>query len=70
MLKIATIKHNELKTRMGIYLKNNSLFFKENGQYLVIDESKNWTTSRNYIDVCNSIWGRIWDLKFMEIQND
>lgn len=70
MLKVATINHNEQKTRIGIYFSKGSLYFKENNQYKVIEDSEGWTTMENYAHVCRCIWGNssAWNLRFEEIQ--
>jgi hypothetical protein len=36
MLRIATIKHNEYQTRIGIYFKKDSLYIRESGNYTAI----------------------------------
>ncbi len=70
MMKIATILHNENNTRLGIYFANNTLYTKENTGYVAIPETEGYTTSVNYADVCRSIWGQVWDLRFEEIRQD
>lgn len=69
MMRVATIKHNNQKRRLGIYYKKNSLYFKENGNYIQIDESKDWTNIDNYVDILKNLYGSyFWDLKIIEIQ--
>jgi len=70
MMKIATIKHNEHETRIGIYFANKTLYYKEDGKYMPIEPTEGYVTSSNYADVCRQTWPAVWDLRFEEIQNE
>jgi hypothetical protein len=68
MLRIATIAHNDLKTRIGIYFKKDSLYIRESGSYTVIDETQGWTHYGNMFDICRQLWNdKYWDLRLEDI---
>lgn len=64
MFKIASIKHNEKNTRVGIYLKDNSLYTKEDG---ILEGYEGWITVDNCFSICKQLWGgAAWELKLNE----
>jgi len=67
MLRVATINNGKKENKTGIYLKGNSLYYKEDNEYHILEDSKNWTTIDNYTDILRQLYiYPSWNLKFTD----